>query len=156
MLQLYEYNDLTVLITEYILPCLARKTCDLGYYKRDEIHVLLCVSKGLRKCINIPLPEPCDIIQIGGKRICKKHCKATPFYRYVENRYLHYRRRLQDGNIHFSHIIFGNIFKKIYSDQISRHWGSDKMTICCGGKGFKLKRPSAIIRLPPQLTLGQI
>ena len=147
MKQLYEDHDLGPLIKEYIYPYLDDKLCVLMNPKTNSLHALRCVSKGLYDIPTDIVFEKCPISNIGSKKVCNSHCKALPFYQYIQNKYNEnpHNFSVRDGDgvmhqvndyIHFKHKRFATIFKECYINKIV--YENKKIVTCCEGKGFKL------------------
>jgi len=140
MKQLYEYTDNTLLLKEHLFPYLTHQICKYNRQK-NELGGLRCVSKGLQKCIDLPLHTKCQTVIFGNKTICSVHCKAYPIYQYINNHYAtHLAKNPIHQYFHFKRKCFADIFKETYITHIARNvYKRGHLHTCCGGKGFVLK-----------------
>lgn len=143
---LYKDNDLWDIIKEHILPCLEENLCDLGkHFHRNDMDAMRCIDRTLnKKIISRPLNH-CNYIYIAKRNVCRNHCKALPFYKYIRKT-MEEHERSADQFIHFNFpkplcYAIANMFKDQYYENIYSY--SDKrLKGCCEKHSFGQKWPA--------------
>jgi hypothetical protein len=133
MKQLFEYTDNVLLMKDFIFPYLNDRIC---YFENSggDLESLRCVCKKLNKIIVIK-KWYCK----QWKNKCTIHCKAYPFYKYLNDKYKEAIGYIHNTNIHFlrSERYLANMFLIHFRDKICTN-NVGKLKTCCGGLGFKI------------------